>query len=235
MTIQDVTETYATLGLMGVDTKQIAHDICGSWLNDIAYFRHASGDLAGISVMAGRLSYVGAPGWEITCHKDDAKALYRALKEAGCHPVGAFAQSSMRIEKRFLSYGHDIDTDSSPEQLGLMFAVDLQTPCKGLSAIIDRQNEPPLKTLVTIIFDQTDVYPIGNEPVLDMSGQIIGKTTSASFGYRIGVPVALALIQKDQAIDGNHVHIDIAGQLANGRVSLRPAFDPDGKMMRPSP
>jgi glycine cleavage system aminomethyltransferase T len=89
--------------------------------------------------------------------------------------------------------------------------------------------------LVTIIFDQTDVYPIGNEPVLDMSGQIIGKTTSASFGYRAGVPVALALIQKDQAVTGNHVQIDIAGQLANARVSLRPAFDPDGKMMRPLP
>ena len=235
VTIQDVTETYATLGLMGVETERVADSIGANWLNDIAYFRHASGNMAGISVMAGRLSYVGAPGWEITCHKNDAKALYHALKEAGCHPVGAFAQSSMRIEKRFLSYGHDIDTDNFPDELGLMFAVDLQTPCKGLAAIIDRLKEPPFKTLISIIFDQTDVYPIGNEPVLDRTGKMIGKTTSASFGYRIGVPVALALIQKDQAIAGNHVHIDIAGQLANGRVSLRPAFDPDGKLMRPSP
>ena len=118
----------------------------------------------------------------------------------------------MRIEKRFLSYGHDIDTDNFPDELRLMFAVDLQTTCKELAAIIERQKEPPFQNLDQYYFDQTDVYPIGNEPVLDRTGKMISKTTSASFGYRIGVPVALALIQKDQAIAGNHVHIDIAGQ-----------------------
>ena len=235
VSVQDVTTSYATLGLMGRDAAKIADAMGASWLNDIAYFRHASGDIAGVNVMAARVSYVGAPGWEITCASDDAGMLYQAMKAAGVNPVGAFAQSAMRIEKRFLAYGHDIDTDNTPEQLGLMFAIDKKTPCIGLAAIMARQDKTAEKTLITIICDQTDVYPIGNEPVIDNSGQIIGKTTSASFGYRVGAPVALALIKTEYAHAGGKVNIDIAGNLTSGSISHHPAFDPDGKIMRQKP
>ena len=235
VTVEDVTETLATLGLMGQDANRIADALGASWMRDIKYFRHAEGSCGGVAVTAGRLSYVGASGWEITCHRDDAKTLYQAMQAEGVKPVGAFAQSSMRIEKRFLSYGHDIDTDNIPEELGLMFAVDLNTPCLGHDAMLARQHDQPKKKLVSIILDDSDVYPIGNEPVVDGKGQIIGKTSSASYGYRIGAPVALALVDTDYAVAGGQVNVDIAGTLASGKVKLNPAYDPDGNQMRQVP
>jgi len=232
VSVDDVTTAYATLGVMGRNSANLAEAMGADWLNQIAYFHHAKGEIAGVVVMAGRLSYVGAPGWEITCKCDDAITLYQALKTHGAKPVGAFAQSAMRIEKRFLSYGHDIDTDNTPEQLGLMFAVDLKTPFIGLDAVMARMGKTPEKTLTTLILDQQDITPIGNEPVLDMSGQIIGKTTSASYGYRVGAPIALALV-KTEAIGQDHrCHVNIAGTLATARISQKPAFDPNGTLMR---
>jgi len=154
------------------------------------------------------------------------------MKTKGVKPVGAFAQSAMRIEKQFLSYGHDIDTDNTPEQLGLMFAVKSKTPFIGLEAVKARAGKTPEKTLATLIFDQKDFTPIGNEPVLDISGQIIGKTTSASFGYRVGAPIALALLKTHAIHQDAKCHVNIAGNLASARISQRPAFDPDGNLMR---
>ena len=232
VSLQDVTTAYATLGVMGRDAANLADAMGADWLNKVSYFHHAKGEIAGVAVMAGRLSYVGAPGWEITCKSDDAKTLYQTMKTHGVKPVGAFAQSAMRIEKRFLSYGHDIDTDNTPEQLGLMFAVDLKTPFIGCDAVIARMGKTPEKTLTSLIFDQQDITPIGNEPVLDMSGQIIGKTTSASYGYRVGAPIALALVKTDAIDQDQQCHVNIAGTLASVRISQKPAFDPNGTLMR---
>ena len=232
VSIHDVTLSYATLGLMGSDAANFAVSMGANWLNEIAYFCHAKGEIAGFEVMAGRLSYVGAPGWEITCASSDSMALYQFMKTKGVKPVGAFAQSAMRIEKQFLSYGHDIDTDNTPEQLGLMFAVKSKTPFIGLEAVKARAGKTPEKNLATLIFDQKDFTPIGNEPVLDISGQIIGKTTSASFGYRVGAPIALALLKTHAIHQDAKCHVNIAGNLASARISQRPAFDPDGNLMR---
>ena len=76
--------------------------------------------------------------------------------------------------------------------------------------------------------------PLGNEPVYagdGSGGRIVGRTTSAAFGYRVGRPLALAEI--DAGLDaGAPVAIDIARQPFAGRVALEPAFDPTGARMR---
>ena len=86
--------------------------------------------------------------------------------------------------------------------------------------------------IVTILPDDTPAVPLGSEPVY-AQGRIVGKTTSAVFGYRIARPLALADI--DAALgEGDPVEIDIARQMWPGRVTLRPAFDPTGTRMRPA-
>ena len=75
--------------------------------------------------------------------------------------------------------------------------------------------------------------PLGNEPVWQ-DRVIIGKTTSASFGYRIGKPVALAFLDMngDQAKGLETVQVDIAGELYSGKVIRKAAFDPSGQRMK---
>ena len=52
-------------------------------LDSLRFFRHAEVELAGVAVRAARLSYVGEPGWELTCASDDAPRLYDALRAKG--------------------------------------------------------------------------------------------------------------------------------------------------------
>lgn len=225
----DCSEELASLGLMGPEAAQIARNLGGEWMLDLGYFRHGSGQLAGVDVLAARLSYIGSYGWELTCARADVAALYDALAQAGGRPIGSFAMTSMRIEKRFHSYGHDLDTDMTPAMAGLDFVVTKDTDFIGRVAL--KQRGTPSSRLVSLKFDEADVHPIGNEPV--MQGEtMIGKVTSAAFGYRVGRPVALALIESHIAVEGARVLVNIAGVKAAATVVDGAVYDPEGEAMR---
>ena len=231
VTLQDETGDFAVLGLMGPNVPRLLDTISAGDLNTIPYFSHAECEIAGVKARSARLSYVGEYGFEITCRRGDARALYDALYQAGSQPAGLFAQTAMRIEKRFLAMGHDLDADITPVEAGLTFAIDDKKPFIGRDAVLRCHEEGGEKTIVSIILDDQGAVPLGDEPVLD-GGRIIGKTTSAAFGYRIGSPVALALVERTSAMEGNTLAIDIAGDHAPGLVTLEPVFDPTGARMR---
>jgi len=229
----DQTAEFAVLGLMGPESGEIMQRLGAEELNELGYFRQCQARIAGVEVEAVRMSYVGEAGWEITCRVDKALQLYDALAQAGAGPAGIFAQSSMRIEKRFLAYGQDLDTDINPFQAGLEFAIDWESDFIGKSALSKIRHQATASQIVSIVLDSIEAQPLGNEPVY-FDDRIIGKTTSAAFGYRIGKPVAIALLETPAglALDGLRVEVDIARDHFSGYITSNPAFDPDGSRMR---
>lgn len=232
--IIDSTSQYAVLGLMGPDASKIAKELGADALNELKYFGVGEAHIAGCHVRAVRLSYVGEAGWEITCKAQNAIKIYDAMVALGAKPAGLFAQSSMRIEKKFLAYGHELDTDVSPLDAGLGFAVDWNKDFIGKAALKKKKVAGASSRIVSIILDDNNAVPLGNEPVV-MNGKIIGKTTSAAFGYRINAPIALADIEDPLGcVEGCSLDVNIAGTLFSGTVKLGPAFDPKGERMRTS-
>ncbi len=231
VSLTDETADYAVLGLMGPVAAESAAALGGRALADIGYFRHAEAELAGIPVRAARLSYVGEAGWEIACRAAQAEALYDALAEAGAKPAGLYAQTAMRIEKRFLAMGHDLGGDITPLEAGLEFAVAWDRDFIGRDALLERREQGVKSRIVTLLLDDREAVPLGNEPVT-LEGAIVGQTTSAAYGYRIGRPLALGYVETGLAVDGQKLAIDIAGTLFAATVATAPAFDPRGTRMR---
>ena len=183
------------------------------------------------SVRAVRLSYVGEAGWEMTCRAEDALRLYDALYEAGARPSGLYAQTSMRIEKRYLAMGHDLDADVTPLEAGVDFAINWSKPFIGRDALARRRDAGVAASRRSL--STTSAVPLGNEPIY-LGDRIIGKTTSAAFGYRVGHPVALAYLETTDIgeIEGLRVEVDIARERFAGTASLKAAFDPSGGRLR---
>ena len=232
VSLKDITATYAIIALMGPDSARIAEQSGANELNSLTYFQAGTAQIADCLVHAIRLSYIGEAGWEITCQANDATTVYDTIVSLGAKPAGLFAQSSMRIEKKFLAYGHELDTDMSPLSAGLGYAVDWNKDFIGKSALESQNTETLEPRIVSIILDNVQAVPLGNEPVV-FNGSIVGKTTSAAFGHRINAPVALADISDANArAEGAVVHINIAGQMMSGCVKRGPVFDPDGSRMR---
>ena len=223
--LTDETADFAVLALMGPKAMDIAGQVGAPELGDLGFFRHTEARIAGIVVRAVRLSYVGEAGWEITCAAADANALHDALVEAGAVPAGLYAQTSMRIEKRFLAMGHDIDSDMTPIEAGLQFAVAWGTEFTGRDALLKRRDQASRGRVVSLIFDDPSAVPIGGEPIY-LGARVVGQTTSAAFGHRVGAAVAIGYV--DGSVDVGDgaisVEVDIAGETVSAMASLKPAL-----------
>ena len=233
--LTDATEAYAQVGLMGPHSPEVVRAVGADDLLRLGYFGVGEAVIADIKVHAVRMSFVGEYGWELTVPAKDALTVYDALRTVGAQPCGVLAQTSMRIEKQFLSYGHDIDTDTSPLHAGLDFSIAWDTQFNGRSALMAEREKHTGKRIVTLLFDADDsISPLGNEPVY-FEGQVAGKTTSAAWGYRVGRPLALAdMATPDARQDGAMVAVDIAGDRVAAKVLVGAAFDASGKRMRDS-
>lgn len=230
VSLTDVTEDYATLGLMGPDSARIAADLNAEGLAELGYFKLGQGRVAGIDVIAARLSYVGEAGWEITCAATDAKPLYAALVEKGAMPAGLFAQTSMRIEKGFCAMGHELDGDVTPIGAGLDFATRKSGGFVGAEALAALRENGEEARIFSVKFDDAAAVPLGHEPIY-LDGAIIGQTSSCAFGVRVGKPVALGHAHHAIA-DGARVQVDIARQKFDATVVRGPLYDPDGCRMK---
>ncbi len=231
VTLTDSTDRYAVLGLMGPDATRVADEIGAPELNDIRYFKVGEAHIAGNHVRAMRMSYVGEAGWEITCLAENASAIFAAITAAGATPAGLFAQTSMRIEKGFCAMGHELDSDITPYEARMLGLTAKNKDFIGKEAMLARAAQGPKSRVVTLVLDDENAVPIGNEPIY-LNGDIIGHTTSTAFGYRIGKPIALGYVDIDDP-NGVEVELDIAREMFKGRLIVGPAFDPDGTRMRP--
>jgi len=231
--LEDITEQYAVLGLMGPYAGEVMSVAAGidNPLQDLPRYQFKSIPLQGIRVRAAHLSYVGEPGWELTVETDSAAGVYRLLMEAGkdlgIRPAGALAMTSMRIEKRYLAFGHDITSDETPYEAGLDFAVNFNKDSDfiGAQALQLRNSEGIDRHLVSIVLDQRGAWPQGGEPVV-VADKICGQVTSAAFGYRVGYPVCLGYIsgRAKTKLEGLQVAVNIAGQLYSGIASLKSLY-----------
>jgi len=232
VTLEDTTEAYAVLGLMGPEAARIAAEVGAPELNEIGYFKQAGAHIAGKHVRAARMSYVGEAGWEITCKAENAAPIYAALVAAGATPAGLYAQTSMRVEKGFCAMGHELDGDVTPIAAGLDFAVRKKGGFIGAEALAAAREAGAKPHVITVVLDDQSAIPLGHEPIY-LDGAIIGETSSAAYGYRIDAPLALGHVRADVA-HGEAVEVDIAGTRFPGRVVIGPAFDPDGTRMKPA-
>ena len=82
---------------------------------------------------------------------------------------------------------------------------------------------------IHVLVTDYDAGVDGHEPVT-REGALCGQVTSAAFGYRVGRPVALGMLQAPR--EGERVELDIGGQRFAGSVTLEAVFDPRGARLR---
>ena len=79
-------------------------------------------------VRATRITYVGELGWELLVPYDIAAHIYDTIIAAGGRPAGYHALNSLRLEKGYRSWGHDISAGDSPLEAGLAFTIAWDKP-----------------------------------------------------------------------------------------------------------
>ena len=134
-TATDVTSGHAVLSVMGPNSRALLQPMSPDDLSNNAFPFGTSRiiDLAYARVRASRITYVGELGWELYIATEFAAGVFDAIVAAGesfgLRHAGYHALNSLRMEKGYRSWGHDITPDDTPLEGGLGFAVAWDKPC----------------------------------------------------------------------------------------------------------
>ena len=241
--VTDVTSGHAQINVQGPRSRELLETVTEADLSTEAFpFRAAREIGIGFArVLCVRITYVGELGYELYVPAEQAVDVYDRLVAAGeafgLRNAGLAALGSLRLEKAYRDYGHDLDNLDSVLEAGLGFAVDLDKPGGfiGKEAVIaDLKQAPPTRRLVQILVSDPEPLMFGGE-VVHRDGGPVGYVRSASYGFTLGGAVGLAMIDRpitQTDLDGAAWEVDIAGRRFPAVASLRPLYDPSGERIR---
>jgi 4-methylaminobutanoate oxidase (formaldehyde-forming) len=235
--VTDVTSGFAQLNVQGPRSRELLQSLTSADLsNDGFPFRTARHvDIGFARALCVRITYLGELGYELYVPAEQAVHLYDRVvaggPELGLRHAGLKALASLRMEKGYRDYGHDIDNTDSVLEAGLGFAVSLDHDFVGRAAVEARKAAGPLtRRLVQVLLTDPGPLLFHAEPVL-RDGKPVGYVRAASYGHTLGGAVGLAMVEGAEAVDkawvdGAEWQVEVAGRLVPARASLRPLYDP---------
>ena len=240
-TLTNVTSAMGVISIMGPNSRALLQSLSPDDLSHEAFpFAHSREiELGHALVRASRITYVGELGWELYIPTEFTAGVYDAIAEAGpafglAH-AGYHALDSLRIEKAYRHWGHDITDEDSPLEAGLGFAVKFDKPGGfiGREALLKQRQTGPAKRLLQ--FRLLDPKPLlyHDEPVWQ-GDSLVGRITSGAYGHTLGGAIGLGYVDtvKTPEPSAGEFSIEVAGERIPAEASSRPMYDPAGQRIR---
>lgn len=242
VTVTDVTSAEAVISIMGPRSREFLSTLTDADLSNEAFpFGTARQiDLGMAFVRAARTTYVGELGWELYVPTEFATHVYDVLVGAGdafgLRHAGYHALNSLRIEKAYRHWGHDMSDEDTLLEAGLGFTAAWDKPGGfiGREALM-RQREAGLRRRLAV-FTLDDPAPLmyHNEPVW-RDGILVGRITSAMFGHTIGRSIGLGYVRRDDGpvtaewLAAGRYEVEIATERFAAGASFRAPYDPSNE------
>lgn len=240
----DVSSAYGTLSLMGPKSRELLSRIAEADLSDAAFpFGTCQTiSLMGAPVRALRLTFVGELGWELHVPTEYMAYVYELLlshgAEFGLADAGYRAIDSLRLEKGYRVWGHDIGPDYTPYEAGLGFAValDRNRGFVGRDALL-RQREAPLPRRLGIVStDDPDIVLLGRETIF-RDGKRVGWLTSGGYGHTLKTNIGLGYVEGEAGRDWDDLaaaphELEVRTRRVPVRFQFRPLYDPKNQRVK---
>ena len=189
-------------------------------------------------VYALRVNFVGALGWELHFPIEYAHhlfdALFKAGHEFGIGMVGMRAMESLRMEKSYRMWGSDLTRDYTPFEASLDRFVRMQKPHFTGKEALEAQlkNGVPHRFITLEVHGVVDADPLGNEPLFNTQGEMIGRATSGYYGHTLKKSLAIGYVKPEYTEPGTALEILILGERKKATVLVESPFDPDNSHLR---
>ena len=254
--LADLTSAQATLGLWGPRAREVLQSVSAADLSHAGFPFGTCRDIevAGLTVLASRISYVGELGWELHVPMEQGARLWDALWDAGTPhglvPVGIGVYGTTgRLEKGYRAMGAELTADYTLVEAGMTRPRVKAQEFIGKDVYLAQRDEPPAAVLCTLTVDShhaasggPDRYMLGGEPVLSAAGERLvdakgrpSYVTSAGSGPSVGKHLLLAYLPPDQAVPGTQLQVECFGDAYPVTVAVAgavPLFDPDNSRIR---
>ena len=198
------------------------------------------GTVAGLRARVARVSFTGELSYEINVRSRDAMALWNRIMEAGAGvglvPVGSEASHVLRVEKGFLSLGHEVDSTADPIDLGMAWILSKQKPDHlGKRAVaIRRSSQRVRRELVGLLTEDPARLVVEGAPITPNGARQAseGFVSASVWSVANQRSVALGLLANGRQRLGETVFIRMQDQVVRATVTAPCFHDPSGARLR---
>lgn len=238
--IRDISSGLPMLALMGPRSRELMQVVSPADFSNKAFPFGTSReiDLGYARVRASRVTFVGELGWEIYIPTEFATHVFDCIVEAGAQfglrLGGFFALNSMRMEKGYRHWGHDIGEEDTPLEAGLSFAVAMNKPGGfiGRDALHKQVASGTSKRrLVQFALINPDSPLLYHQEPIWRDNHIIGSITSGAYGHRICGSLGMGYVENEGGVDDEYLsalplEVEIAWKRYPVRSQFKPWYDP---------
>jgi dimethylglycine dehydrogenase len=238
LAIDDVKQALGVLAVMGPRARDLLAALSDDDLGNAAFPWLTAREItvAGVPVLALRVSYVGELGWELHHPMDRQADLFAALLEAGrrfeAGLFGAFAMNALRLEKGYRAWGMDLTSERTPLEAGLDMLVKSEgRDFVGREALLARHGAPDRWSMALLALEDGAPDPFASHTVLQ-GGRPVGMVTSGAYGHRVGRALALAYFTAAADLAAGDLSLLVLGETVPAEALDRPPYDPDNLRLR---
>ncbi len=215
---------YSLFAVQGPKAAGVLQTLTDVDLSAMPYYTFKIGSMAGFDdVIISNTGYTGAGGFEIYVKNENALAMWNAIFAAGAsegiQPIGLGARDTLRTEKGYCLYGHDIDDTTSPIEAGLGWITSFNKDfiMKDHHAAIKAAG--PSKKLVG--FEMIDRgIPRQHYPILNAAGEVIGEVTSGTQSPTLSKGIGMGYVST--AHQGSEIFISIREKALKAEIVKMP-------------
>jgi dimethylglycine dehydrogenase len=241
VTLHNVTMSRGCFVVAGPRSREVLAKLVDGPLDNTA-FPWLTGRVAEVGLATDvyllRVNFVGALGWELHFPIEYAHHLFDAIFAAGAQfniaMAGMRAMESLRMEKSYRMWGSDLTTDYTPFEAGLDRFVRLSKGDFIGKAALEKQvaDGVPHRFVTFEVHDVVDADPLGNEPLFDLKGKIVGRATAGYYGHALRKSLGLGYIKPDFAAVGSEIEIEILGERKRATILVDSPYDPENKDLK---
>jgi len=239
---KDVTERYSCIGLFGPNSRNFLTELFGDYFSkeDFPFSRGKYINISNSKVWFQRLSFIGELGWEIYIPIEKTNIIFKKIKKLGkvykLTYSGIHALDILRLEKKFLHWGHDITSENNPFEAGLSFAVNFKKSENFIGReALEKMINKPIKKKLELFSLKKNFKPgtpllLHDEPIFK-DDKIVGYTTSSNFSFCYKKNICLGYIDCEVS-DRENLMIEVAGKKYALNWEKNPLHDPTSKFMK---
>lgn len=248
--VSDVSGGYAQLNIQGPNSRALLAELTQADVSDTAFPFRAAVDIpiGYANVLCVRITFVGELGYELYIPTEQAAHVYERIVATGFQfnlkHVGLKALSSLRMEKGYRDFGHDMDNTDTILEVGLGFTCDFDKPGSFRGAKkVEHQKQLGIgglkqRLVQVLVNDHPDVMMFHSE-IIYHNGVRVGYVRAASYGHTLGGAVGLGMIESSNGekitqklLDSGSWEVETAGQKYPITVSLKPMYDPQNNRIK---
>ncbi len=221
--LENASDNTAQLAIQGPKTIETLQSLTDIDLSKIVYYTFVTGKFLGCEVILSATGYTGSGGFEIYMRNEDAVKIWDAIFEAGkpygIKPIGLGARDTLRLEKGFCLYGNDIDDSTSPIEAGLGWITKFVDHKNFIdkNVLLEQKNKGVTRKLVGFTMIDRGI-PRHEYPIVDASGNEIGKVTSGTMSPMLKVGIGMGYVKTEFSKLDSEIFISIRGKNLKAKV-----------------